>query len=116
LRDGMNLVAKEYVVAQDPADPGVLVLSRFAGAAAQLPQAVLVNPHSVEDIADGIARALAMPLAERQERHKAMLATITRHDVRWWSETFMAALAEDPEQAPAPANVARLHDAAGAQR
>lgn len=133
LRDGMNLVAKEYVVAQDPADPGVLVLSRFAGAAAQLPEAVLVNPHSIEEIAEGIARALAMPLAERQERHQAMLATITRHDVRWWSETFMAALAEEPGQAPgpaptadpasdsapadsAPANVARLRDAASAQR
>ena len=96
LRDGMNLVAKEYVAAQDPADPGVLVLSCFAGAAAQLKEAVIVNPHSAEDIADGIARALAMPLAERQERHKAMLETITRHDVRWWSQSFMEALAEGP--------------------
>lgn len=111
----MNLVAKEYVAAQDPADPGVLVLSRFAGAAAQLPEAVLVNPDSIEDIAEGIARALAMPLAERQERHKAMLATITRHDMRWWSETFMAALAEEPSSAPAPANVAHLREAAGAK-
>lgn len=96
LRDGMNLVAKEYVAAQDPADPGVLVLSCFAGAAAQLKEAVIVNPHSAEDIADGIARALAMPLAERQERHKAMLECITRQDVNWWSQTFMEALAEVP--------------------
>ncbi len=96
LRDGMNLVAKEYVAAQDPADPGVLVLSCFAGAAAQLTQAVIVNPHSSEDIADGIARALSMPLAERQERHQAMLECITQQDVRWWSRTFMEALAEDP--------------------
>ncbi|WP_285713840.1 alpha,alpha-trehalose-phosphate synthase (UDP-forming) [Erythrobacter oryzae] len=116
LRDGMNLVAKEYVVAQDPADPGVLVLSRFAGAAAQLPQAVLVNPHAIEDMAEGIARALAMPLAERQERHRAMLETITRRDVRWWSETFMAALAEEPEAALAHSNVADLREAAGAKR
>lgn len=106
LRDGMNLVAKEYVAAQDPANPGVLVLSCFAGAAAQLTEAVIVNPHSIEEMADGIARALAMPLAERQERHAAMLETITRHDVRWWSQSFMEALAEDP--APVPGKVARL--------
>lgn len=97
LRDGMNLVAKEYVAAQNPADPGVLVLSCFAGAAAQLTEAVIVNPHSSEDIADGIARALSMPLAERQERHKAMLECITAQDVQWWSRTFMEALAEEPE-------------------
>ena len=106
LRDGMNLVAEEYVAAQDPANPGVLVLSCFAGAAAQLTEAVIVNPHSIEEMADGIARALAMPLAERQERHAAMLETITRHDVRWWSQSFMEALAEDP--APVPGKVARL--------
>jgi trehalose 6-phosphate synthase len=106
LRDGMNLVAKEYVAAQDPANPGVLVLSCFAGAAAQLTEAVIVNPHSIEEMADGIARALAMPLAERQERNAAMLETITRHDVRWWSQSFMEALAEDP--APVPGKVARL--------
>ena len=100
LRDGINLVAKEYVAAQDPADPGVLVLSRFAGAAAQLEGAVIVNPHSSEDMADGIARALAMPLAERQERHKAMFECIVKQDVHWWSKTFMEAL----EQAgPKPA-------------
>lgn len=104
LRDGMNLVAKEYVAAQDPANPGVLVLSCFAGAAAQLKKAVIVNPHSIEDMADGIARALAMPLAERQERHAAMLETITRHDVRWCSQTFMDALAEDS----GPVNVTPL--------
>ena len=93
-RDGMNLVAKEYVAAQDAANPGVLVLSCFAGAAAQLTQAVIVNPHSPQDIAEGIARALAMPLAERQSRHKAMMDTITRQDARWWSDTFLGALAE----------------------
>ncbi len=108
LRDGMNLVAKEYVVAQDPANPGVLVLSCFAGAAAQLGEAVIVNPHSIEDMADGIARALAMPLAERQERHQAMLETITRHDVHWWSQTFLEALGGPslPDEAPPLAGVA----------
>lgn len=101
LRDGMNLVAKEYVAAQDPADPGVLVLSRFAGAAAQLTDAVIVDPRSAQDMAEGIARALAMPLAERQERHKAMLETITSEDVRWWSRRFMDALAgTDPGAQP----------------
>ncbi len=109
LRDGMNLVAKEYVVAQDPANPGVLVLSRFAGAAAQLHEAVIVNPHSIEDMADGIARALAMPLAERQQRHQAMLETIKRRDVHWWSQSFMAALTEEP----APETVIPIAEAAG---
>jgi trehalose 6-phosphate synthase len=112
LRDGMNLVAKEYVAAQDPADPGVLVLSCFAGAAAQLEQAVIVNPHSAEDIADGIARALAMPLAERQARHRAMMECIVQQDVLWWSRTFLEALGE----APAPAGRPRLVPAAAATR
>ena len=58
LRDGMNLVAKEFVAAQDPEDPGVLVLSRFAGAARQMPQALLVNPNSPEEVADALKRAL----------------------------------------------------------
>jgi trehalose 6-phosphate synthase len=107
LRDGMNLVAKEYVAAQDPADPGVLVLSCFAGAAAQLDSAVIVNPHSAEDMADGIARALAMPLAERQERHKAMMECIVKQDVHWWSRRFMDALGDDP----APKALPRLVDA-----
>ena len=107
LRDGMNLVAKEFVAAQNPADPGVLVLSCFAGAAAQLGSAVIVNPHSSEDMADGIARALAMPLAERQERHQAMLECIVKEDVHWWSRRFMDALGDDP----APTAVPRLVDA-----
>ena len=107
LRDGMNLVAKEYVAAQNPDDPGVLVLSCFAGAAAQLESAVIVNPHSSEDMADGIARALAMPLAERRERHKAMLDCIVSQDVAWWSRSFMEALAEDP----GPRTLPRLVDA-----
>jgi len=94
LRDGMNLVAKEYVAARNPADPGVIVLSCFAGAAAQLDAAVIVNPHSCEDIADGMARALDMPLDERKERRAAMLKCGVKQDVRWWSATFMEALAK----------------------
>jgi len=69
LRDGMNLVAKEYVAAQDANDPGVLILSRFAGAAAECRDALLVNPFDPESVASAIARALEMPLAERRDRH-----------------------------------------------
>jgi trehalose 6-phosphate synthase len=112
LRDGMNLVAKEYVAAQNPDDPGVLVLSRFAGAAAQLGEAILVNPHSAEDVADGIARALAMPLTERIERHRALLQCVNTQDVRWWSEMFIEALAGEPEDG----TVVRLAGAAGGTR
>ncbi len=76
LRDGMNLVAKEYVAAQDPAEPGVLVLSRFAGAAAELTAALLVNPYDPEAVSTSIAHALAMPLEERRERHAALYRTV----------------------------------------
>ncbi len=92
LRDGMNLVAKEFIAAQDSADPGVLVLSRFAGAAEQLKQALLVNPYDTQGTAQAIQRALHMPLAERQERHQALLHNIQQHDVHWWSASFMRAL------------------------
>ncbi|MGQ3227661.1 MAG: alpha,alpha-trehalose-phosphate synthase (UDP-forming), partial [Blastomonas fulva] len=78
LRDGMNLVAKEYVAAQNPEDPGVLVLSRFAGASVQLDAALIINPHSSEDMADAISRALVMPLEERKERHAAMLISVVK--------------------------------------
>ena len=92
LRDGMNLVAKEYVVAQDPEDPGVLVLSRFAGAAEQLKEALLVNPYDTQGMADSIQRALQMPLAERQERHQKLMHRIRTHDVHWWRKAFLEAL------------------------
>ncbi|TFY97841.1 alpha,alpha-trehalose-phosphate synthase (UDP-forming) [Ramlibacter rhizophilus] len=89
LRDGMNLVAKEFVVAQDPEDPGVLVLSRFAGAAEQLKEALLVNPYDSEGTAEAIHLALQMPLEERRERHRALLAVCKRWDVHWWCDTFL---------------------------
>ncbi len=88
LRDGMNLVAKEYVAAQDPEDPGVLVLSKFAGAAEQLNQAVLVNPYSAEEVADAIRLALNMPIEERRERWRAMMDNIEAEDVIWWRRRF----------------------------
>lgn len=96
LRDGMNLVAKEYVAAQDPEDPGVLILSRFAGAAQQLgldgPGAVLVNPYSPDDIAHAIRIALDMPLDERKARYEAMIGTIRDDNVQAWTSRFCADL------------------------
>lgn len=98
LRDGMNLVAKEYVACQDPENPGVLVLSRFAGAAEELPEAVLVNPFDPEGMADALQRALTMPLEERKERHKAMLRTLLRNDITYWRQSFVDALTRAPNQ------------------
>ncbi len=92
LRDGMNLVAKEFIAAQDPADPGVLVLSRFAGAAEQLRDALLVNPYDSDGTADAIQHALHMPLEERQARHERLLANIREFDVHWWQRSFLEAL------------------------
>jgi trehalose 6-phosphate synthase len=93
LRDGMNLVAKEYVAMQDEADPGVLVLSRFAGAAEQMREALLVNPYDIPATAQAIQRALQMPLDERRARHAALLAQIRAQDVHWWRSSFLDALA-----------------------
>jgi trehalose 6-phosphate synthase len=92
LRDGMNLVAKEYIAAQDPNDPGVLILSRFAGAAEQMKQALIVNPYDVEEMADTIKVALEMGLQERQERHRALLAGIRTHDTFAWCRSFLNTL------------------------
>lgn len=89
LRDGMNLVAKEFVAAQDAKDPGVLVLSRFAGVALQLPQALIVNPNDKFEVADAIRRALDMSLEERCARWSAMAATLQRCDVQWWASAFL---------------------------
>jgi trehalose 6-phosphate synthase len=96
LRDGMNLVAKEFIAAQDPADPGMLVLSRFAGVAEQLKEALLVNPYDTQGTAHAIQRALTMPLEERIQRHSALLKRIREKDVHWWSSTFLKALEETP--------------------
>ncbi len=95
LRDGMNLVAKEYVAAQDPDDPGVLILSRFAGAAEQLTEAVLVNPYSAEELSDAIAQALAMSRDERIRRWRAMMDNVQAEDVVWWRRRFTDALMTD---------------------
>ncbi len=92
LRDGMNLVAKEFVAAQDPADPGALILSSLAGAARERDGAVIVNPYDLRGVAQAIETSLAMPLAERQARHSAMLATLRGNDLKAWYTNFLAAL------------------------
>jgi trehalose 6-phosphate synthase len=92
LRDGMNLVAKEYVAAQDPNDPGILLLSRFAGAAEQMKQALIVNPYDIEEMADAMKVALDMGLQERKERHQALLAGIREHDTFAWCRSFLTTL------------------------
>ena len=92
LRDGMNLVAKEFVAAQEPAEPGVLLLSKFAGAAAELREAVLTNPWHADGMARDLDRALRMELAERQERHRKLLAVVSRTTATTWAEDFIKAL------------------------
>jgi len=103
LRDGMNLVAKEFVAAQSAKDPGVLVLSRFAGAARVLDGALIVNPYDVEGVAESLQEALNMPLAARQERWRSMYKAIAENDVTAWRESFLRALqgrpaAEQPQR------------------
>ncbi|MGP0093598.1 MAG: trehalose-6-phosphate synthase [Xanthobacteraceae bacterium] len=98
--DGMNLVAKEYVAAQNPLDPGVLVLSEFAGAAAQLDAALLVNPHDVDQMAATIVKGLSMAAEERRERWQSMMTTIEDSDINSWYADFMAALAATSPDVP----------------
>jgi trehalose 6-phosphate synthase len=94
LHDGMNLVAKEYVAAQNPADPGVLVLSKFAGAANELDAALVVNPHDIDGMARSIATALSMPLTERRLRYEAMMKKLRRHTIQHWFAEFIDALGD----------------------
>jgi trehalose 6-phosphate synthase len=102
LQDGMNLVAKEYVAAQDPFDPGVLVLSSFAGAANELDAALLVNPHDVDAMARQIAAAVAMPLEERRERWRSMVGKLRKSSVQIWFSDFLKALQDVRRSTPRP--------------
>jgi trehalose 6-phosphate synthase len=88
----MNLVAKEYVAAQDPASPGVLVLSRFAGAARELAGALIVNPFDTDEVAEAIRIALHMPLDERVRRWEAMIERLRRQDIHAWRRQFLTTL------------------------
>ncbi|MET0293948.1 MAG: trehalose-6-phosphate synthase [Phenylobacterium sp.] len=92
MRDGMNLVAKEFVAAQNPDDPGVLILSRFAGAAHQLKEALIINPNSPEEISEALKRALAMELPERIRRWRALFDNVSREHVTAWRDSFVGAL------------------------
>jgi trehalose 6-phosphate synthase len=112
LRDGMNLVAKEYVAAQNAEDPGVLILSRFAGAAHECVAALLVNPYDSEGVAIAINRALAMPLKERRERHEENFRVLARNDLSHWAERFLASL----EQRAVGAGASAPMRAAGGRR
>lgn len=94
LQDGMNLVAKEYVAAQNPVDPGVLVLSKFAGAASELDAALLVNPHDIDAMARAIATALSMPVQERRMRWESMMRKLRAGTIHRWFAGFVEALEE----------------------
>jgi trehalose 6-phosphate synthase len=100
VRDGMNLVAKEFVAAQDPADPGVLILSTLAGAARELTSAVMVNPYDSRGMAHAIQQAFNMPLAERRERHAAMLDVLERNSITAWHSSFIDTLESVVGRAP----------------
>ncbi|WP_261640405.1 alpha,alpha-trehalose-phosphate synthase [Erwinia mallotivora] len=89
LRDGMNLVAKEYIAAQDPKDPGVLVLSRFAGAANELTSALIVNPYDRDEVAAALNQALTMPLNERISRYNDMMAVLRKNDITQWQKSYL---------------------------
>lgn len=108
LRDGVNLAAKEYVAAQDPADPGALILSRFAGAAELLSEAVLVDPADAWQMTGALHAALRMPLAERQDRWRRMIVKLLHHDAVQWHQSYVAALAQAHRASVAKAGVIDL--------
>ena len=92
LRDGMNLVAKEYVAAQNPADPGVLILSRFAGAADELSDALMVNPFDADEVAAALHAGLTMQLAERQERWQSLKSRVWENSAKRFCAVFLSHL------------------------
>jgi trehalose 6-phosphate synthase len=93
LRDGMNLVAKEFIAAQDYNDPGVLILSRFAGAAEELSEALIINPYDPAEITEAMHQALVMPLEERQDRMERLRARVFTTTAESYCRNFLAALA-----------------------
>jgi trehalose 6-phosphate synthase len=105
LRDGMNLVAKEFVAAQNAEDPGVLILSRFAGAARECTAALLVNPYDHEGVAIAINRALSMPLEERKARHAVNFKALVANDLSHWAERFLEALEHPAGSVAAPGQI-----------
>jgi trehalose 6-phosphate synthase len=108
LRDGMNLVAKEYVAAQEADDPGVLILSRFAGAAAEMKAALLVNPYDAESVGGAIARALYMPRKERVDRHRDLYKGLKKTDIANWGDRFIAQLSGKEAVEPLSSSIESL--------
>jgi trehalose 6-phosphate synthase len=108
LRDGMNLVAKEYLAAQNPDDPGVLVLSNLAGAARELHAALLINPYDSRAVGHAIQTALNMSLSERRERHAAMLEILANNDIAAWAQRFVATLRQGRNAPQVPPRVSRF--------
>lgn len=100
LRDGMNLVAKEYIAAQDAEDPGILILSKFAGAAEALDDALIVNPYDINEVAQAIRRAATMSMDERKARHQNLSSQISEHDAQRWQDEYLAALGSAQTAAP----------------
>ena len=99
LRDGMNLVAKEFVAAQSEKDPGVVVLSRFCGAADSMNEALIINPYDVEETANAVYQALRMPDGERRRRWWALIGGVRAFTARDWSSAFLS----DLQQVQSPA-------------
>lgn len=111
LVDGMNLVAKEFLACQSDKDPGVLVLSEFAGAAQELMSAVIVNPFDTDQMADGLRQALDMPLSERLHRLRDMRGRVIRYDAQYWAQTFLDDLHNQEQFTQSPVIVAEAEDA-----
>jgi trehalose 6-phosphate synthase len=107
LRDGMNLVAKEYIAAQDAEDPGILILSKFAGAAEELEDALIVNPYDTNEVAQAIRRAAIMPMEERRTRYGNLISQISDHDAQLWQDEYLAALRSVQTDAPRSAGPSR---------
>ena len=107
LRDGMNLVAKEFVAAQDPSDPGVLVLSELAGAARELTAAIIVNPYDVDEMAEGLARAISMTRDERKERWETLMKVLRRNDINRWRHRYLTALEQSSYDSSEPSREVR---------
>ncbi|HBI11781.1 MAG TPA: alpha,alpha-trehalose-phosphate synthase, partial [Franconibacter pulveris] len=96
--EGISLEAKKYILAQNPADPGVLILSHFAGASEQLSVALLVNPYDASELCDALHSALSMPLAERKRRHQQLRQQVCHYNHHWWANAFLSALNDDRAQ------------------
>jgi glucosylglycerol-phosphate synthase len=88
LRDGLNLVAKEYIVTHK-GQGGVLILSEFVGAAVELPQAILTNPYSIDRMDDAIDKALVMPESEQKEKMAEMFEVVSKYDVQYWGDRLI---------------------------